>query len=84
MAKAMPIAAGFLLAGAMASLGLPGMSGFVSEFMAFLGLFKEHAEYLPRSERWHYHDRCVFAREGLEIRMEKQNGIGPELAICNV
>ncbi|WP_210364433.1 NADH-quinone oxidoreductase subunit M [Bacillus sp. REN3] len=41
MAKGMPIAAGFLLAAAMASLGLPGMSGFVSEFMAFLGLFKE-------------------------------------------
>lgn len=41
MAKGMPIAAGFLLAGALASLGLPGMSGFVSEFMAFLGLFKE-------------------------------------------
>lgn len=40
MAKGMPIAAGFLLAGAMASLGLPGMSGFVSEFMAFLGLFE--------------------------------------------
>ncbi|MCM3668753.1 NADH-quinone oxidoreductase subunit M [Mesobacillus maritimus] len=40
-AKSMPIASGFLLAGAMASLGLPGMSGFVSEFMAFLGLFKE-------------------------------------------
>jgi len=39
MAKGMPITAGFLLAGAMASLGLPGMSGFVSEFMAFLGLF---------------------------------------------
>jgi NADH-quinone oxidoreductase subunit M len=41
MAKGMPIASGFLLAGAMASLGLPGMSGFVSEFMAFLGLFEE-------------------------------------------
>lgn len=41
MAKGMPITAGFLLAGAMASLGLPGMSGFVSEFMAFLGLFEE-------------------------------------------
>ncbi|XJZ27127.1 NADH-quinone oxidoreductase subunit M [Bacillota bacterium Lsc_1132] len=41
MAKGMPLAAGFLLAGAMASLGLPGMSGFVSEFMAFFGLFKE-------------------------------------------
>ena len=41
LAKGMPIAAGFMLAGAMASLGLPGMSGFVSEFMAFFGLFKE-------------------------------------------
>ncbi|QPA30816.1 NADH-quinone oxidoreductase subunit M [Thermaerobacillus caldiproteolyticus] len=39
-AKAMPLTAGFLLAGAMASLGLPGMSGFISEFTAFLGLFK--------------------------------------------
>ncbi|RHW37206.1 NADH-quinone oxidoreductase subunit M [Neobacillus notoginsengisoli] len=41
LAKGMPVAAGLLLAGGMASLGLPGMSGFVSEFMAFLGLFKE-------------------------------------------
>jgi NADH-quinone oxidoreductase subunit M len=40
LAKAMPAASGCLLAGAMASLGLPGMSGFISEFMAFLGLFK--------------------------------------------
>lgn len=40
IAKVMPITAGFFLAAAMASLGLPGMSGFVSEFMAFLGLFK--------------------------------------------
>jgi NADH-quinone oxidoreductase subunit M len=37
----MPLTAGFLLVGVIASLGLPGMSGFVSEFMAFLGLFKE-------------------------------------------
>jgi NADH-quinone oxidoreductase subunit M len=41
MAHGMPRAAGFLLAGGLASLGLPGMSGFVSEFMAFLGLFQE-------------------------------------------
>ncbi len=40
LAKAMPLTAGCLLAGAMASLGLPGMSGFISEFTAFLGLFK--------------------------------------------
>ena len=41
MAKVMPIFSGFLLAAGMASLGLPGMSGFISEFMTFLGLFKE-------------------------------------------
>lgn len=40
LAHGMPLAAGFLLATGLASLGLPGMSGFVSEFMAFLGLFK--------------------------------------------
>ncbi|MBO9130048.1 NADH-quinone oxidoreductase subunit M [Bacillus sp. 165] len=39
LAKKTPILSGFLLAGAMASLGLPSMSGFVSEFFAFLGLF---------------------------------------------
>ncbi len=41
LAKSMPFASGVFLAGAMASLGLPGMSGFISEFLAFLGLFKE-------------------------------------------
>ncbi|BDG33848.1 NADH-quinone oxidoreductase subunit M [Parageobacillus thermoglucosidasius] len=40
LAKAMPLTAGSLLAGALASLGLPGMSGFVSEFTAFFGLFQ--------------------------------------------
>lgn len=41
LAKGMPLTAGFLLTAGLASLGLPGMSGFVSEFMAFLGLFGE-------------------------------------------
>ncbi|KFM98611.1 NADH-quinone oxidoreductase subunit M [Bacillus clarus] len=40
LAKSVPVLSGFLLAGSMASLGLPGMSGFVSEFLAFLGLFQ--------------------------------------------
>lgn len=40
MTKRMPIIAGFLLTVGLASLGLPGMSGFVSEFMVFLGLFQ--------------------------------------------
>jgi NADH-quinone oxidoreductase subunit M len=34
-----PIFAGFLIIQAMASLGLPGLAGFVSEFLCFLGGF---------------------------------------------
>ncbi|WP_369901736.1 NADH-quinone oxidoreductase subunit M [Bacillus manliponensis] len=40
LAKEVPVLSGFLLAGSMAALGLPGMSGFISEFLAFLGLFE--------------------------------------------
>ncbi|KSU81874.1 NADH-quinone oxidoreductase subunit M [Fictibacillus enclensis] len=40
LAAAMPVTAGVLLAGGLASLGLPGMSGFISEFLAFIGLFQ--------------------------------------------
>ncbi|MFC0272488.1 NADH-quinone oxidoreductase subunit M [Metabacillus herbersteinensis] len=40
VAKLMPLTAGSLLVGAMASLGLPGMSGFISEVTAFLGAFE--------------------------------------------
>lgn len=40
LAKSMPFASGVLLAAAMANLGLPGMSGFISEFLSFLGMFK--------------------------------------------
>jgi NADH-quinone oxidoreductase subunit M len=42
LAKAMPVLSGVLLAGGLALLGLPGMSGFVSEFLAFLGMFKQN------------------------------------------
>lgn len=41
LAKTMPFTSGILLTGALASLGLPGMSGFISEFLTFLGLFGE-------------------------------------------
>lgn len=40
LAKSMPILSGLLLAAGLALLGLPGFSGFISEFMAFLGLFQ--------------------------------------------
>lgn len=39
LAKSMPFMSGILLVGGMASLGLPGLSGFISEFLAFIGLF---------------------------------------------
>lgn len=39
LAKATPFMCGMLLVAGFASLGLPGLSGFVSEYLAFLGLF---------------------------------------------
>ncbi len=42
LAKNMPFVCGVFLAGAMANLGLPGMSGFISEFLSFLGLFNTY------------------------------------------
>lgn len=39
LSKSMPILSGFWIVGAMALLGLPGMSGFISEFFAFVGLY---------------------------------------------
>lgn len=39
LAKSMPFASGIFLAAAMASLGLPLMSGFISEIQVFLGIF---------------------------------------------
>lgn len=40
LAKVVPFISGILLIAGLASLGLPGLSGFISEFLAFLGLFK--------------------------------------------
>jgi NADH-quinone oxidoreductase subunit M len=40
LAKPLPIAAGFLLFFTLGSLGLPGLSGFVGEFLSLLGIFE--------------------------------------------
>ncbi|MBD2868363.1 NADH-quinone oxidoreductase subunit M [Paenibacillus sp. IB182493] len=40
LARSMPFMSGVLLTAGLASLGLPGLSGFVAEFLAFLGLFE--------------------------------------------
>jgi NADH-quinone oxidoreductase subunit M len=40
LAKSVPFMSGILLVGGLASLGLPGLSGFISEFLAFVGLFE--------------------------------------------
>ncbi|MGJ9384742.1 complex I subunit 4 family protein [Salipaludibacillus sp. CF4.18] len=47
LSKSVPILAGFMLAAAMASIGLPGLSGFVSELLAFIGIFGASAELIP-------------------------------------
>ncbi|OIJ21775.1 NADH-quinone oxidoreductase subunit M [Anaerobacillus alkalidiazotrophicus] len=50
LSKTIPILAGFLLAAAMASVGLPGMSGFVSELLAFMGIFGASPEIIPAAK----------------------------------
>ncbi|MEM9768909.1 MAG: proton-conducting transporter membrane subunit, partial [Cyanobacteria bacterium P01_D01_bin.71] len=47
MARKMPVAFAFFTAAAMASLALPGMSGFVSEIAVFLGMATSDAYTLP-------------------------------------
>jgi NADH-quinone oxidoreductase subunit M len=39
LASSIPFISGILLVAGMASLGLPGLSGFVGEFLSFLGLY---------------------------------------------
>jgi NADH-quinone oxidoreductase subunit M len=39
LATSLPFLCGFLMLAGMASLGMPLLSGFISEFLAFLGLF---------------------------------------------
>ncbi len=43
LARRMPFVATFFIVASLASLGLPGMSGFVAEFLVFLGTFPVHA-----------------------------------------
>ena len=64
----------------MASLGLPGMSGFVSEFMAFLGLFKE-MPWLAALERLGLSMTAVYYAScgAWGLRMGNQIGTGPVL-----
>jgi NADH-quinone oxidoreductase subunit M len=40
LAKSMPFLSGIMLVAGMASLGLPGLSGFISELLAFVSLFE--------------------------------------------
>lgn len=42
LAKAVPVLAGVFLFSALSSLGLPGLNGFVGEFLILLGTFFEH------------------------------------------
>ena len=42
LTQKMPSLAGLLVFASMASLGLPGLAGFVSEFYVFLGLFSQN------------------------------------------
>jgi NADH-quinone oxidoreductase subunit M len=45
LAKSMPIYCGILMVASLGLLGLPGLSGFISEFFSFLALFEQHPVY---------------------------------------
>ena len=49
LGKRLPVLATFFTIGGLASLGLPGLSGFVAEFMVFMGAWRgnEHVGFLP-------------------------------------
>lgn len=42
LARSMPVLSGIFMVASLALLGLPGLSGFVSEFFSLLGLFEAH------------------------------------------
>jgi NADH-quinone oxidoreductase subunit M len=42
LAKVMPVGAFMFAIAGLASLGLPGLSGFVAELLVFIGLFQTH------------------------------------------
>ena len=45
LAKVMPVYAAFFMIVALSSIGLPGLNGFIGEFLVLLGAFKAHAAY---------------------------------------
>ncbi|GIT02594.1 MAG: hypothetical protein CM1200mP27_12190 [Chloroflexota bacterium] len=56
LASRMPVNTFFFAIAGMASLGLPGLSGFIAEFMVFTGAFRTYMPLaFPRSDR-----RCAY------------------------
>jgi formate hydrogenlyase subunit 3/multisubunit Na+/H+ antiporter MnhD subunit len=45
LASRMPLTAGLAIIGAMGIAGLPGISGFISEYLIFLGAFSSSSSY---------------------------------------
>ncbi len=54
LAKPLPVLAGFFLFFALGSLGLPGLNGFVGEFLSLLGLF-QYSHWLAADRRHRRH-----------------------------
>ncbi|MBD1383231.1 NADH-quinone oxidoreductase subunit M [Metabacillus arenae] len=80
LASNMPYTAGFLLAGTMASLGLPGMSGFISEVTAFLGLFENHPELAAIGALGLILTAAYLLRATLKMTFGKEQSLHPEMS----
>jgi len=71
LASRFPVYAGLMIIQAMASLGLPGLAGFVGEFLCFLGAF----------EAWPYHVAVgtigILVTAAFFLRMIEKVFLGP-------
>ncbi|MBI5210898.1 MAG: NADH-quinone oxidoreductase subunit M [Elusimicrobia bacterium] len=71
LATRVPVYAGFMSLACFASLGLPGLAGFVSEFLCFLGAFT----------RWKYHTAVavvgILVTAAFFLRMIEKVFLGP-------
>ncbi len=66
LAKALPVYAGVMTLALFASLGLPGLSGFISEIMVFMGSFRSSlGEY--SSPHWSFQSMTVIAALGVVL-----------------
>lgn len=85
VAKSMPVFSALFMVIVMASVGLPGLNGFVGEFLVLLGSSKSHFLYFSKPITAQYvtnpetGSTGIAWREATSFPMENLDQIGPEI-----